>query len=72
MEEDGFYNPSFTAEAGGGLVVLGFGGACSNCIHGHRMGMIIQRCSSPQHLRNEAQNADLLAVSMNTESCHHR
>ena len=24
-------------------------GACSNCTSGHRMGMSIQRCSSPQH-----------------------
>ena len=48
------------------------GMTCSNCIHGHQMGMIIQRCSSPQHLHNEAQNADLLAVSMNAEFCHHR
>ena len=32
----------------------------------------IQRCSSPQHLYSNAQDADLLAVSMNAEFCHHR
>ena len=32
----------------------------------------IQRCSSPQHLHSNAQDADLLAVSMNAELCHHR
>ena len=55
-----------------GVFLGGVGGTCSNCIHGHRMGMYIQRCSSPRHLCSNAPVADLLAVSMNAEFCHHR
>uniref|UniRef100_A0A6S8UC34 Uncharacterized protein n=1 Tax=Chaetoceros debilis TaxID=122233 RepID=A0A6S8UC34_9STRA len=34
-----------------GWLCVGLGGACSNCISGHQMGMCIQRCSSPQHMQ---------------------
>ena len=56
-------------------VLLGFWGGGDGLFKLHSRASnwnSIQRCSSPQHLHSNAQDADLLAVSMNAEFCHHR
>jgi hypothetical protein len=52
---------------GGVPVQIAFTGIEWECIFN-----LIQRCSSPQHLLNNALVADLLAVSMNADFRHHR